>query len=117
LRRRKLPDPPVLANVGSFFKNPVVSKGRWKELQSRFPDLAAHPEPEGRVKLAAGWMIDRLGWKGLRRGSVGVYADHALVLVNYGGATGQEVMLLAHEIRESVRQAFDVDLEIEPRVY
>jgi len=117
LRRRKLPDPAVLGNAGSFFKNPLVGTETFKELESRHKDLVAYPEAGKGVKLAAGWMIDHLGWKGVRRGAVGVHTEHALVLVNYGGASAEEVLHLAREIQLSVREAFDLDLEIEPRVY
>ena len=117
LRRRKLPDPAVLGNAGSFFKNPLVSSEILGRLKFRYDDLVAHPGPDDRVRLAAGWMIDRLGWKGVRRGAVGVHTEHALVLVNYGGASAEEVLQLAREIQLSVREAFDLDLEIEPRVY
>jgi UDP-N-acetylmuramate dehydrogenase len=117
LRRRKLPDPAVLGNAGSFFKNPLVPTETFKELESRHKDLVAYPEADKGVKLAAGWMIDHLGWKGVRRGAVGVHTEHALVLVNYGGASAKEVLHLAREIQLSVREAFDLDLEIEPRVY
>ncbi len=117
LRRRKLPDPAVLGNAGSFFKNPLVSSEIFGRLKSRYDDPVAHPGPHDRVRLSAGWMIDRLGWKGVRRGAVGVHTEHALVLVNYGGASAEEVLHLAREIQLSVREAFDLDLEIEPRVY
>jgi UDP-N-acetylmuramate dehydrogenase len=117
LRRRKLPDPAFLGNAGSFFKNPVVSSEAFARLKSRHEDLVAHPGPDDRMRLSAGWMIDHLGWKGFRKGAAGVHAEHALVLVNYGGASADEVMSLAREIQDSVRQAFDLDLEIEPRVY
>ena len=117
LRRRKLPDPAVLGNAGSFFKNPLVSTETFKELESRHKDLVAYPEACRGVKLAAGWMIDHLGWKGVRRGAVGVHTEHALVLVNYGGASAEEVLHLAREIQLSVKEAFGLDLEIEPRVY
>jgi UDP-N-acetylmuramate dehydrogenase len=117
LRRRKLPDPAVLGNAGSFFKNPIVSSDVFGQLKSRYEDLVAHPAPDSRVRLSAGWMIDRLGWKGVRRGAVGVHAEHALVLVNYGEASAEEILRLASEIQLSVREAFDLELEIEPRVY
>lgn len=117
LRRRKLPDPAVLGNAGSFFKNPLVGTEKFKELESRHRDLVGYPEAGRGVKLAAGWMIDHLGWKGVRRGAMGVHTEHALVLVNYGGASAEEVLHLAREIQLSVREAFDLDLEIEPRVY
>ena len=117
LRRRKLPDPAVLGNAGSFFKNPLVSSEIFGRLKSRYVDMVAHPASDNLVRLSAGWMIDRLGWKGFRRGAVGVHAEHALVLVNYGGASAEEVVDLAREIQLSVREAFDLDLKIEPRVY
>ena len=117
LRRRKLPDPAVLGNAGSFFKNPLVSSEVSGRLKSRYEDLVAHPGPDDRVRLSAAWMIDRQGWKGFRRGAAGVHTEHALVLVNYGGAEAEEVLHLAREIQLSVREAFDLDLEIEPRVY
>ena len=117
LRRRKLPDPAVLGNAGSFFKNPLVSSEVFGRLKSRYEDLVGYPGPDNRVRLPAGWMIDRTGWKGFRRGAVGVHAEHALVLVNYGGASAEEVLHLGREIQLSVREAFDLDLEIEPRVY
>lgn len=117
LRRRRLPDPAVLGNAGSFFKNPLVSTETFEKLKGRYEDLIAYPETDEGVKLAAGWMIDRMGWKGFRRGAVGVHTEHALVLVNHGGATAEEVLGLAREIQQSVRDAFGVELEIEPRVY
>ncbi len=117
LRRRKLPDPAVLGNAGSFFKNPLVSSEVFGRLKSRYEDLVGYPGPDNRVRLPAGWMIDRTGWKGFRRGAVGVHTEHALVLVNYGGASAEEVLHLGREIQLSVREAFGLDLEIEPRVY
>jgi UDP-N-acetylmuramate dehydrogenase len=117
LRKRRLPDPSVLGNAGSFFKNPVVNTETLNELKSRYEDLIAFPETDEGVKLAAGWMIDRMGWKGFRSGPVGVHKEHALVLVNYGGATAEEVLGLARDIQQSVKGAFGVELEIEPRVY
>lgn len=117
LRRRKLPDPGVLGNAGSFFKNPLVSSEVFARLKSRHKDLVAYPGPDDRIRLSAGWMIDRMGWKGFRRGAVGVHNEHALVLVNYGGASAEEVLDLAREIQRSVRKAFELDLEIEPRIY
>jgi UDP-N-acetylmuramate dehydrogenase len=117
IRKRKLPDPAVLGNAGSFFQNPVVPEEAFRRLKARHEGIVAFPDAHGRVKLAAGWLIDRLGWKGFRRGPVGVHAEHALVLVNYGGASASQLLRLADEIRLSVRQAFGIDLEIEPRVY
>lgn len=84
----------MLGNVGSFFKNPVVRAEIFEGLKSRHKDLAAYPDREGQVRLAAGRMIDRMGWKGFRRGAVGVHSEHALVLVNYGGARADGVLAL-----------------------
>ena len=117
LRRRRLPDPADLGNAGSFFKNPFVPAEVFAELKSRHEDLVAYPEPDNRVRISAGWMIDRMGWKGFRRGAVGVYAEHALVLVNYGGASAEEVLHLARDIQRSVQQSFGLELEVEPRIY
>jgi len=117
LRRRRLPDPAVLGNAGSFFKNPVVQTETFNELKSRYEDLISFPETDEGVKLAAGWMIDRMGWKGFRSGPVGVHTEHALVLVNHGGAKAEEVLGLARDIQQSVEGAFGVELEIEPRIY
>ena len=99
IRRRKLPDPGDIANAGSFFKNPVVSGRRYQALQARFPAIPAYPLANGQVKLAAGWMIDRCGWKGRRQGACGVFAGQALVLVNHGGASGRDILHLAEAIQ------------------
>lgn len=115
IRRRKLPDPAVLPNAGSFFKNPVVTESGWESLKHRYPGVVAFPVPEG-IKLAAGWLIDQCGWKGFRDEHVGVHSHQALVLVNHGGGSGQDVLALAQRIREDVAQTFGVSLEMEPRV-
>jgi UDP-N-acetylmuramate dehydrogenase len=114
IRRRKLPDPRVLGNVGSFFKNPVVSAAQYHALRSRFERLVAYVQPDGGFKLAAGWLIEYCGFKGQRSGNVGVHAQQALVLVNYGGAQAGELLALASQISQAVKQTFDVTLEIEP---
>ena len=98
-------------------RNKGVQTETFKALKSRYEDLIAFPEKDDGVKLAAGWMIDRMGWKGFRSGAAGVHTEHALVLVNHGGATAEEVMKLVREIQNSVKEAFGVDLEIEPRIY
>ena len=116
IRRRKLPDPGDVPNVGSFFKNPAVSRACFHELKARFADIPAYPVADGRVKLAAGWMIDRCGWRGRRLGACGVYAGQALVLVNYGGATGKEIQRLAQAVQASVEARFGVRLEPEPLI-
>ena len=114
IRRRKLPDPAVIGNAGSFFKNPVVSSARCAQLLAAFPALVHHAQPDGSEKLAAGWLIDQCGWKGRSLGAAGVYPKQALVLVNNGGATGQEVLALARAIEADVAERFGVTLETEP---
>ncbi len=111
IRASRLPDPAVVGNAGSFFKNPVVDDDRLDDLKRDFPGLIHF----GR-KLAAGWLIDACGWKGYREGDAGVHKDQALVLVNYGQATGSQIMVLADKIRESVSDKFGVDLEREVNV-
>lgn len=114
IRRAKLPDPLVLGNAGSFFKNPVIDAGPFDALRARAPDVVSYPQPDGRVKLAAGWLIDRCGWKGRALGNAAVHDRQALVLVNRGGATGAEVLALARAIQDDVRERFGVELEPEP---
>ncbi|KTC10889.1 UDP-N-acetylenolpyruvoylglucosamine reductase [Pseudomonas marginalis ICMP 9505] len=117
IRREKLPDPAELGNAGSFFKNPLVSKALAAELQAKCPDLVAYPQPDGQMKLAAGWLIDKAGWKGFREGDAGVHKMQALVLVNYGAATGQDIANLALRIQQDIAQRFKVTLEMEPNQY
>lgn len=114
IRRAKLPDPAELGNVGSFFKNPVVSAEQCRDIIGRDPAIVHYPLPDGRIKLAAGWLIDACGWKGKSVGRAGVYERQALVLVNRGGATGAEVVTLARAIQESVYGRFGIRLEPEP---
>ncbi len=115
IRRRKLPDPAVLGNAGSFFKNPLVEPALADALRAREPGLPAWPAGE-RVKLSAAWMIERCGWKGYRDGDAGVHAAHALVLVNHGAATGAQLVGLARRIRDAVLARFGIALEPEPVV-
>ncbi len=112
IRRSKLPDPSVLGNAGSFFKNPTVPSERYAELQERFPDLPGYPGPNG-VKVPAGWLIERCGWKGRQIGRAGCHERQALVLVNLGGADGREIEALSDEIRRDVAERFDIRLECE----
>lgn len=114
IRQSKLPDPAVLGNAGSFFKNPVVDASVWEGLKAGFPDLVGYPQPDGTFKLAAGWLIDRAGWKGRRQGAVGVHDRQALVLVNFGAATSAELLTLAQSICADVYARFGVRLEQEP---
>jgi UDP-N-acetylmuramate dehydrogenase len=114
IRRRKLPDPAEIGNAGSFFKNPVVSGAHCAQLLAQWPNLVHHLQPDGSEKLAAGWLIDQCGWKGKSLGRAGVYPKQALVLVNNGGASGEEVLALARAIQADVRERFGVLLEPEP---
>jgi len=114
IRRRKLPDPQVIGNAGSFFKNPVVSSDACQALLLRYPGLVHHAQADGSEKLAAGWLIDQCGWKGKRLGAAGVYEKQALVLVNHGGASGADVTALARAIQADVLKRFGVQLEPEP---
>lgn len=116
IRRSKLPDPAVQPNAGSFFKNPVVDHAEASLLRAEFPALPQYPQGEGRVKLPAAWMIEHCGWKGYRRDDAGVHREHALVLVNYGNASGETILHIAREIASSVHAKFHVALDIEPRL-
>jgi UDP-N-acetylmuramate dehydrogenase len=116
IRRGKLPDPALLPNVGSFFKNPVVSAEQCRDIIARDPHLVHYALGDGRYKLAAGWLIDSCGWKGKSIGRAGVHDRQALVLVNRGGASGAEVLVLARAIQESVYGRFGIRLEPEPVV-
>ena len=117
IRRRKLPDPAVLGNAGSFFKNPLVDLALAERLRVAHPGMPLHPGTSpGSAKLSAAWLIERCGWKGHRDGDAGVHAAHALVLVNHGHASGAQILALAERIRESVRQRFGVELEREPAI-
>eukprot|EP01133_Synstelium_polycarpum_P008782 gene8782-10306_t len=117
IRSEKLPDPAVLGNAGSFFKNPLVSQALAAELQRQYPDLVAYPQADGQMKLAAGWLIDKAGWKGFRDGDAGVHRLQALVLVNYGAASGQDIAGLALRIQQDIEKRFKVVLEMEPNRY
>ena len=114
IRRAKLPDPAVIGNAGSFFKNPVVSPEQCRDIIGRDPEVVHYLLPDGSCKLAAGWLIDACGWKGKSVGRAGVYERQALVLVNRGGASGAEVVTLARAIQESVYGRFGIRLEPEP---
>ncbi|MCD6027024.1 MAG: murB [Solimicrobium sp.] len=114
IRQSKLPDTRVIGNVGSFFKNPLVSAECCAALLVRFPQLINYPQANGQYKLAAGWLIEKAGWKGHVAGRVGVYSKQALVLVNLGGALGSDVIALARRIQADVERQFGVQLEIEP---
>ncbi len=115
LRAQKLPDPKHLANAGSFFKNPIVTKECCADLKKRFPQLVVFPEGS-HYKLSAAWLIEQMGLKGFREGSVGIYEHHALIVVNYGGAQAVQLLNFAHRIQTKVRTQFGIELEIEPRI-
>jgi UDP-N-acetylmuramate dehydrogenase len=115
IRARKLPDPSVTGNAGSFFKNPVILPDQFEKLKSSFPGIVSFPQ-DGKIKLAAAWMIEQCGWKGKRAGDAGVHATQPLVLVNHGNATGIEILNLGDEIRKSVQERFGVMLEREVNV-
>ncbi len=113
IRSSKLPDPAVIGNCGSFFKNPELAVDAWAQLKEKYPETPHFPLPEGRVKVPAGWLIEQCGWKGKRVGNTGAYDKQALVLVNHGNATGAEVKALAEAIQASVAERFGVRLETE----
>jgi UDP-N-acetylmuramate dehydrogenase len=115
VRKSKLPDPEELGNAGSFFKNPVIHIDMFSHIQKEYPDVVIYPVDEKHKKLAAGWLIEKAGWKGVRYGNVGVHEKQALVIVNYGNATSQMIIELAEQIIESVLKKFGVRLEPEVR--
>lgn len=114
VREQKLPDPKLLPNAGSFFKNPVVTKVHYEQLKSDYPELVGYEHGPKHYKLAAGWLIDKAGWKGKLVGPVGMHKNQALVLVNYGGARAADVTALVEQIKSHIKQLFDVALEQEP---
>jgi UDP-N-acetylmuramate dehydrogenase len=116
LRTRKLPDPAVIGNAGSFFKNPIVDAALADGLTREHPELPAWPQPDGRSKISAAWMIEAAGFKGLREGDAGISNRHALVLVNHGEASGPQLWALAQKVMLGVRERFGVQLEPEPVV-
>jgi|SRR6218665_122315 len=116
IRSSKLPNPAEIGNAGSFFKNPSVPTLQYETLKQQFPSIVGYPNTDGTVKLAAGWLIEQCGWKGYRKGDAGVHAKQALVLVNYGNATGDQIYQLSGEIMASVKEKFGVELEREVNI-
>lgn len=117
IRVSKLPDPSTIGNAGSFFKNPIISQQVFDDLVAQFPDIPHYPAPDGRVKLAAGWLIEQCGFKGIIEGNTGTWKNQALVLVNHGDATGQEVYRFSEKIINTVQHKFGVLLEREVNMF
>ena len=113
IRNSKLPNPAELGNAGSFFMNPIVTQAKYEELLKQYPDIPHYPAGEGMVKIPAGWMIDRCGWKGKSIGAAGVHSRQALVLVNLGGATGQDIICLSRAVIQSVQDTFGITIHPE----
>jgi len=116
IRQKKLPDPEEIGNAGSFFKNPVIDEQIFEEIRNRYPDMPSYKGETGMVKVPAGWMVEKCGWKGQTLGNAGVHDRQALVLVNRGDATGKEVLHLARRIKASVFDEFGIDLEMEVNI-
>ena len=110
IRTRKLPNPEVIGNIGSFFKNPVISTSDFMKIQKQFSEIVGYKVSDTETKVAAGWLIDQCGWKGYRKGDAGVHKNQALVLVNHGNATGEEIISLSKEIQQSVKNKFEIDI-------
>jgi UDP-N-acetylmuramate dehydrogenase len=116
IRRSKLPDPKDIGNAGSFFKNPEIPSTQFEKLKSKHSDIIGFPTHDNHIKVAAGWLIEHAGWKGKRVGNVGMHAKQALVLVNYGNATGHELVEHAKRVKESVKEKFGVEIEMEVNI-
>ena len=116
IRQSKLPDPARLGNAGSFFKNPIITQQQFEHHQHTYPDMPGYGQPGGHVKVPAAWLIEQCGWKGKTRGAIGVHQQHALVLVNYGDGTGQDIFRLAQDIQQSVQQRFDIEITPEVQI-
>ncbi len=116
IRQSKLPDPKELGNSGSFFKNPVISRSHFEQVQKHFPDIKHFDVSPTEVKVPAGWLIEKAGYKGYRKGDAGVHKNQALVLVNYGNATGAEIVALAREIQQKIADTFTITIEAEVNI-
>lgn len=115
IRNAKLPDPKLLPNCGSFFKNPIVNEEDFKKIEKLYPNIPSYPAPFG-VKVAAGWLIEQTGWKGKRVGNVGMHSKQALCMVSYGEASAKEILHLANEIKKSIKERFNIELEEEVHI-
>ena len=116
IRQNKLPDPKTIGNAGSFFQNPIISEHQYQNLQNNFPEIPGYLQVQQNLKVPAAWLIEQCGWKGFREGDAGVYRKHALVLVNYGTASGQDILNLALRIQASVEDKFGITLLPEPNI-
>jgi len=116
IRRSKLPDPDKIGNAGSFFKNPVVNSDRFNQIQSEYSDVVGFPSVEGKIKISAGWLIEKCGWKSKRVGDVGTAPDHALVICNFGDATGAEILEFSMRLKEEVANRFGITLQEEVNI-
>ena len=116
IRTSKLPDLKKIGNCGSFFKNPVITLIKFNDLKQQYPDIPHYPDQEGKIKIPAAWLIDKLGYKGYRNHDAGVHPNQALVLVNHGNATGAEIKKLAQQIRNKVKEKFAINLEFEVNI-
>ena len=116
IRSSKLPDPKKIGNCGSFFKNPVIPLIKFNDLKLQYPDIPHYPDQLDNIKIPAAWLIDTLGYKGYRNQEAGVHPNQALVLVNYGNATGAEIKKLAQQIRNKVKEKFAINLEFEVNI-
>ncbi len=116
IRQSKLPDPKVLGNSGSFFKNPVIPESLYRIASQKFPDMPHYPAGDGMVKVPAGWLIEQAGFKGKRFGDAGMHKNQALVLVNYGGASGAELLAVARDVQRTVKEMFGIEIEAEVNI-
>jgi UDP-N-acetylmuramate dehydrogenase len=116
IRSSKLPDPTIIGNAGSFFKNPCITKDLFEKIKRNYPDFVGYPNKDGSIKIAAGWLIEKAGWKGYREGDVGCHSMQALVLINYGNAKGSEILALSEKIINSINKEFDIKLEREVNI-
>ena len=116
IRKNRLPDPSKIGNAGSFFKNPVIRKKEYSKLKSEFPEFVSFPSEGNLVKVSAGWLIEKCGWKGKRIGEVGTFSDHALIVCNFGKASGAEILEFTMRLKEEVANKFGIKLEEEVNI-